>query len=143
MCWVVPTACRVQTEPFDTADAREVTAVALTDFLRRNPPNTWPVVYVSDEHAGFAMDSLFIGLIPPSPVPLQVARRVDVWVSYDIVRDGGLLLEPSRPAVLGDGSVVQTMRFSSTPDFGGELWYRLSRVVGRWSIREMRILWIT
>lgn len=136
-------ACRAPTEALDAKDPLEITAVVLTDFLRRNPPTQWPIVYVSDEYVDFTMDSFFIALMPTYPVPVQIARRADVWVSYDIVRDGGLLLEPGRPEITDDGSVVQALRFSSTSDFGGEFEYRLKRRFDRWVIEGTRVIWLT
>lgn len=124
------------------SDQRAVTAVILKDFLRRNAPANWPVIFISDEHVGFSVDSSFLQSLSQTDVPIQVARRADVWVSFDIVRDGGLLLEPNRPEGIDGRSVVQRLRFSSSAYFGGEFEYRLRRVSGQWVIEEKFVIWI-
>lgn len=88
------------------------------------------------------MDSLFVSSLSDSPVPLMIAHRSDVWVSYDIVRDSGLLLEPSRAEVQRNHSFLQTLRFSSTADFGGEFQFRIENVFGTWFVGEMRVIWM-
>jgi hypothetical protein len=124
------------------AERRSITLVVLIDFLRRNDPANWAVVFVSDEYPGFSIDSSFLGALPQSATPFRVARRAEAWVSPDIVRDGGLFLEPSSLEVLHDASVVQALRFSSTQEFGGELLYTLEGAFDRWLIKEVRVIWI-
>ncbi|HXO84604.1 MAG TPA: hypothetical protein VN803_03665 [Gemmatimonadales bacterium] len=99
-------------------------------------------MFVSDEYVGFAIDSTFLSALPPSRTPFRVAWRSEAWVSTDIVRDGGLFLEPSTIEMQAGGAVLQSLRFSSSSDFGGELLYVLDGMFGRWWIEEVRVIWI-
>lgn len=137
------TACGIgPTRELQVSQRRAITIVTLSEFLRRNAPQTWPIVYVSDEYVGFSIDSALLKALPQSGTPFQVAWRSTVWVSTDIVRDGGLLLEPSSIEMQGSESVTQSLRFSSTSDFGGELLYTLEWVLNRWTVKEVRVIWI-
>ena len=130
------------TRELGLSDRRATTIVLLTDFLHRNDPRNWPIVFVSDEYVGFSIDSTFLRALPQSRTPYRVAWRSDAWVSTDIVRDGGLLLEPGRVEMLTTGSVEQSLRFSSSSAFGGGLLYKLEWGLSRWRVKEVRVIWI-
>jgi len=123
-------------------DERTVTRTILVAFLNRQPANYWPVIYLSDQYLTFAIDSGFLRQLPDVGASYVVARRSEAEASPDIVKNGGLFLEPLAPRSQGDASVFQGLNFSATADFGGEYLYRLKWVLIRWTIVKITAVWL-
>jgi len=128
-------------------DERTVTRTILLDFLSRQPKNSWPVVYLSDQYLSFAIDSAFLRWLPDVGSPYVVARRSEAEASPDIIKNGGLFLEPLAPTRQTDASILQPsifqpLNFSANADFGGEYVYHLQWLLIQWSIVEITPVWV-
>ena len=120
---------------------RAVTTATVSEFLATTGKGHWPRIYVSDQFLPFEMDSAWISSISDQSRPIEAARRDDVTDSYDIVRDGGLLIEPMGVGVREDGAVIQALRFSATAQFGGQLEYALRPMPrGAWQVVQATVI---
>lgn len=140
MC--VSAACvRDPLATYTETDEEAVTLTVLTDFLRRQPENQWPVIFVSDQYVTFGIDSAFLSRLPAIGAAYVIARRSEAEQSPDIVKGGGLFLEPLLPQSAG-AVVLQALNFSANADYGGEYVYRLKWLVFRWSIIRVTAVWL-
>lgn len=123
-------------------DEEAVTLIVLSHFLEREPTDRWQIIYVSDQYVTFSVDSTFVSRLPQIGAEYVVAKRADAEERPDIVRDGGLLLEPLATRVRSDGFVVQPLNFSANADYGGEYLYRLRAYFGRWTVVAVYSVWL-
>jgi len=100
------------------------------------------VIYLSDQYLPFAIDSQFLRRLPDVGASYVVARRSEAEASPDIVKNGGLLLEPLMPQSQADGSVLQALNFSANADYGGEYLYHLKWLLVRWTIAKITTVWV-
>jgi hypothetical protein len=136
-------SCDLGPVELDLDEARAVSAAALTELLATYAAGDWAVVYISDEFAAEAVDSLLIAQLTALGVPAAPGRRAQVTIQYDSVQNGDLLLEPFTPLVSLSGHVQQHVRFASTSTFGGEVAYVLRRTAaGQWEIVRTTVVWM-
>ena len=120
---------------------RAVTAAMLSDFIEHRSSRQWLKVFLSDQYVSFQIESSFVRDLPEISVPYVVAPRAIAEVSPDIIRDGGLLLEPLAATQHSDGTFSQALNYSATSDYGGMLVYQTRFLVGRWVIIKVTRVW--
>src|SRR6266480_2017921 len=130
---VAPSCADVPTE-VSGREQREITFTVVSEFLKRLNPDDFAVIYLSDEFLQFSIDSAFIAKFSSRTGSLQIGRRDEVAVSYDIMPEGTLLLEPCAPRLSG-WTAVQCLSFAATSSYGGQYRYELHRdALGRWVV---------
>lgn len=133
--------CQESTSSRNDLDERTTTIVVLSDLVERSGRD-WPTIYVSDQYLSFAYDSAFLEALPDIPGRYVVASRVVAEERPDIVKEGGLLLEPLAAQLESDGSVRQPVNFSANSDYGGEYVYTLDRTLLGWRIERIEVVWV-
>ncbi len=122
-------------------EERGVTAAMLSDFIEHRSSRGWSKIYVSGQYVSFQIDSGFLRDLPRIEVPYVVAPRAIAEESPDIIRDGGLLLEPLATRRQSDGTLSQALNYSATSDYGGMLVYQIRSLAGRWIIVKLTRIW--
>jgi hypothetical protein len=143
ICLLAVVSCLELPTELSTPQQKTVSTTVIQSFLNSAPISQFSSIYVSDEYLDFPVDSAFIASLGMPGAPLVRGQRSDVWVSYDIVRDGGLLIELGPPRLHDDGQARQTLRFSATSTYGGEIEYRLRpTTAGGWRVVSVAVIWM-